>query len=226
MSTHEAVRLGSAIFNADVGRLTEEVGALDAAGIDFYHWDVFDGYFMPLRSSPHTIHSVRRHTDKPFEVHLGVLDPEQFIEELADAGVDLVILPYETCTFPYRAICKVRERRMQVAMGLAYGTPASVLEPIIKELHGVVVYCVVYAAGSRFLPSAVRKVQQVHQMIDASGTEVDLEAAGKVSSKNASTLVAAGATTLVLGSALHKTQKTYSQVLREVRLSLDQPPHK
>ena len=103
-------RIGSALFNADHTRLGEELKRVEQAGIDFVHFDVFDGYAVADQAfPPRTIKALRKLSRLPFEVHLTAKDPERFLKPLADAGVDLVYLPAEHTPMLYEAFYTVRE---------------------------------------------------------------------------------------------------------------------
>src|SRR5215210_5552836 len=99
------VRIGSALFNADHSKLGDELRRVEAAGVDFIHFDVFDGYFVPDQGFPaRTIKWLRPLTKLPFEVHLAANDPQRFLAPLAKAGVDLVFLPAESTPLLYETI--------------------------------------------------------------------------------------------------------------------------
>lgn len=203
-----SVRIGSALFNANHGQLSEELRRAEAAGIDFVHWDVFDGHFVPdLAFPPRTIQTLRPHSKLPFEVHLAVNDPLRFLPALKHAGADLVFLPAESTTLLYEAIFAVREQGMQVGLCLALGTPLIVLEPVLPLLDAVLLLGRVTGEGQRgrtFNTMLLPRIRAVRAMIDAAGKPVDLQAAGGLEVANCAEAVAAGATSLPLGAALHR----------------------
>src|SRR5688572_9505957 len=115
-----AFRIGAALFNADHTRLGEELRRTEAAGVDFIHLDVFDGYFVPDQGFPaRTIKALRPLSQLPFEVHLAADEPTRFLPALADAGVDLVFLPAESTPLLYETIYTVREKGMKAGLCLA-----------------------------------------------------------------------------------------------------------
>src|SRR3712207_5984864 len=112
-----AVRIGSALFNANHTRLGDEVRRVEQAGVDFLHFDVFDGYFVPDQAFPaRTIKALRPITRLPFEVHLAANEPLRFLPSLAQAGVDLVFLPAESTPLVYETIYTVREQGMKAGL--------------------------------------------------------------------------------------------------------------
>jgi len=104
------IRIGSALFNADHGNLAAELRRVEEAGVDFIHWDVFDGRFVPdLAFPPRTIATLRPRTRLPFEVHLAAEEPLRLLPALKEAGADLVFLPAEATPLVYEAIFAARE---------------------------------------------------------------------------------------------------------------------
>ncbi len=207
MASQERVRLGAALFNGDYGRLAEEVRRLEAAGLDFIHLDVFDGYFVPdVGFSPRTIGALRKLTRLPFEVHLGAADPGRFIPPLVEAGADLILFHLESTRMVYETLFSIRERKIRAGVAVAMGTPLSALEPLMGGQDAVLLLSRVTGEGKRgasFDPTAIPRVRSVREIFKAAGSPCDLQVAGGINRTNAAELIAAGATTLALGAGIY-----------------------
>lgn len=219
------VRLGAALFNGDHARLGDEITRLERAGLDFIHQDVFDGHFVPdLGFSPRTIAALRPLTRLPFEVHLGATEPLRFVEALAEAGTNLLLVHLESLTMPYEAACVIRQQGMRVGLVLTMGTPIMLLEPLIPMVDAVLLLSRVTgeSAGSptydaRVLP----RVRQLRQMIDTAGAGVDLQVAGSVKREHVAELVAAGVTAIAFGGGIYKVPDMAAEV-RAIRQLIDE----
>ena len=202
------IRIGSALFNADHSKLADEIRRIETAGVDFLHFDVFDGYFVPDQGFPaRTIKWLRPLTKLPFEVHLAATDPGHFLPALAAAGADLVFLPAESTPLLYETIFTVREKGMQVGLCLALGTPLTVLSAVLPMLDAVLLLGRVTGEGQRgrdFNQLVLERVQAVRRMIDEGGLTLDLQAAGGLETANCVEVCRAGATSLPIGGALHR----------------------
>jgi len=218
------VRIGSAIFNADQGHLADAVTELDRAGIDLFHWDIFDGYFVPgLAQSPRVMHAVRHLTDKPFEVHLCVVDVRRFVPMLSEGQADLVFVPAETSELLYECVETVRNCGMSPGVSLSVGTPLSKIEEVLPFVDSVLVlgrFNGETVGKTHYLPQAVEKVGALSQMLQRKGLQVSVEAAGSLSIETAREAIAAGADTVVFGGPLHRSQVGIAQRLAELRAAL------
>ena len=201
-------RIGSALFNADHTRLGDELRRTEAAGVDFFHLDVFDGYFVADQAFPaRTVKALRPLTKLPFEVHLAANDPARFLGPLADAGTDLVFLPAESTPLLYETIYTVREKGMKAGLCLALGTPLAVLEPVLPMIDAVLLLGRVTGEGKRgraFNRLVIDRVREARRMIDSGGYSLDLQAAGGLETADCVEVCRAGASSLPLGGALHR----------------------
>jgi ribulose-phosphate 3-epimerase len=201
-------RIGSALFNADHTNLGAELRRVEQAGVEFVHFDVFDGHFVPdLGFPPRTLQALRPLSSLPFEVHLAANDPLRFLPALARAGADLVFLPAESTPLVYEAVFAAREQGMRVGLCLALGTPLAALEAALPLLDAVLLLGRVTGEGKRgrdFNDLLLPRIAAARRMIDAGGRPVDLQAAGGLEIGSCKDAVAAGATSLPLGGALHR----------------------
>lgn len=212
------VRLGSALFNADHGRLADELRRADDAGIDFFHFDVFDGTLVPdLAFPPRTMETLRPLTPKPFEVHLVSSTPHKHLAALKHAGADLVFLPAEACPMMYESVYAVKELELKVGLCLALGTPLETLWPVLPLLDSVLLLARVTGEGTRgraFNPLVLDRVRTVRAALDAKKIPADLQAAGGIELDHASACAAAGARSIPLGGGLHRENDLAAYVAR------------
>jgi ribulose-phosphate 3-epimerase len=224
MTMGSDVRIGSAIFNADQGHLADAVMQLDRAGIDLFHWDVFDGYFVEsLAQSPRMMQAVRHLTDKPFEVHLCVVDVKRFVPQLAKGQADLVFVPAETADLLYECVETVRQCGMSPGVSLTVGTPLSRIEGVLPFVEAVLVlgrFSGEAVGKTYYLPQAIEKISTLSQMVQRKGLQVRIEAGGSLRIETARQAIEAGADTVVFGSALHRTEKGLAERLAELRAAL------
>lgn len=210
------VKIAPSILSADFGRLAAEVGAIASA--DYVHVDVMDGHFVPnLTIGPVVVEAVKRATKLPLDVHLMIEDAERWVGAYARAGADLIGVHVEACPHLHRTIAQIRELGAKPSVVLNPHTPVEAIEWVLEDVAQVLVMSVNPGfGGQQFIPSALRKIQQLRQLIDERGLEVDIEVDGGIKVDNVAAVCAAGANVIVSGSGVFGT-KDYAATIEELR---------
>lgn len=199
------VLVAPSILSADFAKLGEELRRLETAGADWVHVDVMDGMFVPnLTLGPPIIEALRPHSNLPFDVHLMIEKPERYLADFRDAGADVLTVHAEACPHLHRTLTEIRRLGCKAGVSLNPSTPVNVLENVLDELDLVLVMSVNPGFGGQsFIPRSLEKIAQVRQLLG--DRPVHIEVDGGISPKNAHLVRAAGATVLVAGSAVFKS---------------------
>ncbi len=200
----QAVRVAPSILSADFAELGGEVRAITEAGADYIHIDVMDGHFVPnLTIGPAVVAALRRHSDKPFDVHLMLAPADPFIDGFIDAGADIVTIHPESGPHLHRSIQHIKSRGRRAGVALNPGTPAEAVDYVLDAVDLVLVMSVNPGfGGQQFIAAMLDKISALRAKIDATGRPIDLEVDGGVNAETAPLAVAAGADVLVAGAAV------------------------
>jgi ribulose-phosphate 3-epimerase len=196
------IKIAPSIASADQSHLSWAVEQAEEGGADLLHFDLEDGVFIPnLTFGPKTIHDLRYTSELPFDVHLEVQRPEDYLEPVVAAGADIVTVQVEATRFPYRALQILRTMGVRAGLAFNAATSLDMANPVLDTLDVIhLMTAEPNGAGAHFMPSMLAKVRQARAMIG--GRLIELEVDGGVSFENAPSLVEAGATILVIGRAI------------------------
>ena len=198
------ISIAPSILSADLCRLGEEVSRVASAGADWLHVDIMDGHFVPnLSFGPALVSSLKKVTDLPLDVHLMVTNPLRFIEPFAKAGADLLTVHVESQDDTVTALKTIKALSIKTGVSIKPDTDPNVLKPLTDYIDLVLVMSVYPGFGGQaFLESSPAQIQQVRQLINASGKQIWLEVDGGINVQTAPLAIKAGADALVAGHAI------------------------
>lgn len=200
-------KIAPSLLSADFLNLQRDVEMINNSDADWLHLDIMDGVFVPNISFGFPVlNALKDVCKKPMDVHLMIVEPQKFINEVAATGAYMMNVHYEACTHLHRTITAIREAGMKAGVTLNPHTPVSLLEDIIQELDMVLIMSVNPGyGGQRFIEHSVEKVKELKKLIDRKGLATLIEVDGGVNAETGKRLVDAGADVLVAGNYVFKS---------------------
>lgn len=194
------------LLSANYLNLEADCKMLNESEADWYHLDVMDGRFVPnITFGPMVIDFLRKASNKVFDVHLMIEEPEKYTEAFKKAGADNLTVHIEACTHLHRNIQQIKSLGMKAGVAVNPHTPVSLLKDIIGDIDLVCLMSVNPGFGGQsFIPQTLVKIRELRNMIDEKGLNVDIEIDGGVTLDNAKSIVEAGATVLVAGNTVFR----------------------
>ena len=196
------MQVSPSLLSADFANLQRDVEMLNASAADMIHLDVMDGVFVPNISFGFpVIKAVQKIATKPLDVHLMIVEPQKFVSQVRDCGAEIMNVHYEVCPHLHRTIQQIKDAGMKAGVTLNPATPVSMLEDIVTEVDMVLLMSVNPGfGGQKFIPGTLKKVAQLRQLINQSGSKATIQVDGGVNMETGALLAQAGADILVAGN--------------------------
>jgi len=198
------MKLAPSILSADFSRLGEEVAAIERGGAHLIHVDVMDGHFVPNISFGATVmKSLLGKTKMPFDVHLMIENPDEFIEEFVTENTAYITVHQETCPHLHRTIQEIKALGVKAGVSINPATSPSTLDYILEEVDLVLIMSVNPGfGGQKFITSALEKVEALKEIREFHNLNFEIEIDGGITLENLKEVVDAGVDIVVAGSAV------------------------
>ena len=210
--------IAPSLLASDFANLQKECEMLNSSEADWYHLDVMDGVFVPnISFGIPVIEFINKHTLKPLDVHLMIVQPERYITQFKNVGANILTVHIEASTHLHRTLQAIKQEGMKAGVALNPHTNVEQLEPTLEEIDLVCLMSVNPGFGGQaFIEGTYRKVEKLKSMIAKAGLETKIEIDGGVTSANAKQLIDAGADVLVAGSFVFKA-KNPTQTIADLK---------
>jgi ribulose-phosphate 3-epimerase len=209
-----SVRIAPSILSADLSKLADEIAMLEEGGADWIHIDVMDGRFVPnLTFGAKVIESVRKLTKLPLDVHLMVVQPENYFETFAGAGANGMSIHTEVSPHLQRQLNHIRELGCRAGAVVNPSTPLTAVSEVVADLDLLLVMTVNPGyGGQKFIKGSVDKVRRAREMLAQNGSKAFLEVDGGIDRKTIRSVWEAGADTFVAGNAIFGAKSPEAEI--------------
>lgn len=214
------IKIAPSILAADFSRLGEEIKKVDVHGADLIHIDVMDGHFVPnITIGPDVVKFLRKVTDKPFDVHLMVSDPDKYIEKFADAGADIITVHAEASFHLNRTVQLIKSTGRKAGVALNPATSLAVLDYILPDLDMVLIMTVNPGFGGQsYIKASTKKIKALKSMVQGAVPNIDIEVDGGIDISTIGLVTGAGANVIVAGSAVYG-KPDVGEAIKQLRLN-------
>ena len=197
-------KIAPSILAANFAKLGSEIADICKGGCDYIHIDIMDGAFVPnISFGSAVMKSLNNYASVPYDVHLMILNPDQYLEEFVTDNTEYITVHYEACPHICRTISHIKEQGVKAGVSINPGTPVSCLEAVLPFVDMVLVMSVNPGfGGQKFIPETAEKVAELDKLRKSKGYSFEIEVDGGISDKNAGLLTSNGADVLVAGSAV------------------------
>lgn len=199
--------LSPSILSADFANLQRDIEMLNQSQCDWFHIDIMDGRFVPnISFGLPVVKSIKKHSTKPLDVHLMIVEPEKWITEFKEAGADILTIHSECSPHLHRTIDAIKKTGMKAGVAINPHTPINTLEDIISDVDLVLLMSVNPGFGGQvFIENTYNKIIQLNNLIHSKNFKPIIEIDGGVSLNNAKKLIGLGADALVAGNSVFST---------------------
>ncbi|PIE84337.1 MAG: ribulose-phosphate 3-epimerase [Bacteroidia bacterium] len=196
--------IAPSLLSANFAHLGEAVSLIHGSRADWVHLDIMDGVFVPNISFGFpVIKSLRPLTQKTFDAHLMIVDPDRYLDRFAELGINVLTVHHEACHHLHRTLSRIRELGMKAGVALNPHTPPELLRDVLPDLDMVLIMSVNPGfGGQEFIPASLGRIVRLRQLAQEVNPQLLIQVDGGVTTQNAGQLWAAGADVLVAGSAV------------------------
>lgn len=220
---HKGIQIGASIMCANILKLEQEVHDLEENGVDYIHYDVMDGHFVPnFGLNVDMLKAIRSITQLPINVHLMVKEPSAYFEVFAGAGCNSISFHQEAVVHAQRAVMQIKGLGLKAGVAINPGTPVYMLEYLLDEMDFALVMTVNPGfSGQKLIPATLGKIGELREMVKAQGLRTRIQVDGNVSFESIPQMVAAGADMLVGGtSSLYVAGMKMSEAMEKIRQAI------
>ncbi len=213
------VKIAPSILAADFGRLAAQVEEAQDAGADLIHIDIMDGRFVPnITMGPQVVEAVAKVAAIPLDVHLMIVEPENFVGRFADSGASSISVHVEACRHLHRALGQIAAAGCEAGVALNPHTPAAAISEILDMAQLVNVMTVNPGfGGQQFIGSTLSKIRALRALVDERGAKIDIEVDGGINSETIGAAISAGASVTVAGASVFQHEGGIAAGMAELR---------
>tara|TARA_B110001452_G_C15106175_1_gene385654 strand:- start:115 stop:774 length:660 start_codon:yes stop_codon:yes gene_type:complete len=212
--------IAPSVLAADFSNLQRDIEMINESDADWFHIDIMDGVFVPnISFGMPVLRDIKKHAKKTIDVHLMIVNPDQYIETFSKLGADILTVHFEACTHMHRTVQAIKATGMKAGIALNPHSSVNQLKDIIKDIDLVCLMSVNPGFGGQsFIENTYNKVKELKELIQSTGSDCQIEIDGGVTNENAEKLVHAGANILVAGSYVFKSSNPTETITKLSKL--------